>query len=142
MSKSKMAEKHIVETTFRVRYAETDQSGIVYNANYLIWFELGRGEWFWQQGRDYHRDVESRGFSWPVIEAALRFLAPAYYGDRVTVRAWIQELQSRALTIGYEVLNAETKQILSTGWTKHVNVDKTGRVRAIPEDLRALLQSG
>ncbi len=137
-----MAEKHIVETTFRVRYAETDQSGIVYNANYLIWFELGRGEWFWQQGRDYHRDVESRGFSWPVTEASLRFLAPAHYGDRVTVRAWIQELQSRALTIGYEVLNAETKQILSTGWTKHVNVDKTGRVRAIPEDLRALLQGG
>lgn len=137
-----MAEKHIVETTFRVRYAETDQSGIVYNANYLIWFELGRGEWFWQQGRDYHRDVESRGFSWPVTEASLRFLAPAHYGDRVTVRAWIQELQSRALTIGYEVLNAETKQILSTGWTKHVNVDKTGRARVIPEDLRALLQVG
>lgn len=137
-----MTEKRIIETTFRVRYAETDQSGIVYNANYLVWFELGRGEWFWQQGRDYHRDVESRGFNWPVTEAALRFLAPAHYGDMVTVRAWIQELQSRALTIGYEVLNAKTKQILCTGWTKHVNVDKEGRVRAIQEDLRVLLQSG
>ncbi len=134
--------KKVVETTFRVRYAETDQSGIVYNANYLIWFELGRGEWFWQQGRDYHRDVEARGFSWPVTEAFARYLAPAYYGNMVTARAWIEELQSRALTIAYEVLNAETKQILCRGWTKHINVDKKGRVRAIPEDLRALLEGG
>ena len=134
-----MSEKRVVETTFRVRYAETDQSGIVYNANYLIWFELGRGEWFWQQGKDYHRDVEARGFNWPVTEASLRYLAPARYGEMVTVRAWMQEVQSRALTIAYDVLNAESKQTLCTGWTKHLNVDQQGRVRAIPEDLRAFL---
>ena len=134
-----MSEKKIIETTFRVRYAETDQSGIVYNANYLIWFELGRGEWFWQQGRDYHRDVEARGFNWPVTEASMRFLAPAHYGEMVTVRAWMKELQSRALTIEYETINAETKQLLCAGWTKHLNVDKQGRVCTIPEDLRAFI---
>lgn len=134
-----MPEKKIIETTFRVRYAETDQSGIVYNANYLIWFELGRGEWFWQQGRDYHRDVEARGLNWPVTEAHLRYLAPAHYGEMVTVRAWLGEIQSRALTIEYEALNAATKQILCTGWTKHLNVDNDGRVRALPEDLRKFL---
>ncbi len=134
-----MEPKPVVETTFRVRYAETDASGIVYNANYLIWFEIGRGEFFWQRGRDYQRDVEGRGFTWPVTEASLRYLASARYGDRVTVRAWVEELQSRSLRIGYEVLNAETNQVLCTGWTRHMNIDKQGHVRTIPPDIRAIL---
>ncbi len=137
-----MEPKQIVETTFRVRYAETDASGIVYNANYLIWFELGRGEFFWQQGRDYHRDVEQRGFSWPVTEAFLRYLAPAHYGEMVTVRCWLEELQSRSIKIGYEALNAATKRVLCTGWTKHFNIDREGRVRALPPDLRELMLGG
>jgi acyl-CoA thioester hydrolase len=134
-----MSDKKIIETTFRVRYAETDQSGIVYNANYLIWFEVARGEWFWQQERDYGKDVEGRGFVWPVTEASLRYLAPAHYGEMVTVRAWFKEVQSRELTISYEVVNAETKQVLCTGWTKHLNIDKQGRVRAMPEEIRKLI---
>ena len=56
-----MESKRVSETRFRVRYAETDASGVVYHANYLVWFEVGRGEFFWQQGRDYARDVEQRG---------------------------------------------------------------------------------
>lgn len=131
----------VTETTFRVRYAETDASGVVYHANYLVWFELGRGEWFWQQGRDYHRDVEARGLNWPVVEASARYLAPARYGDLVTVRTWLKELQSRAFTIEYEVINAETRQVLCRGWTRHLNVDNTWRVVAIPEDLRALMKA-
>jgi acyl-CoA thioester hydrolase len=128
-----------IEATFRVRYAETDASGIVYNAHYLVWFEVGRGEWFWQQGWDYHRDVETRGLNWPVTEASLRYLAPAHYGELVTVRTWMEEIQSRGLKIGYEILNAETRQVLCTGWTKHLNVDAAGRVRTIPVDLHAFL---
>ncbi len=126
----------IIETTFRVRYAETDASGVVYHANYIVWFEHGRGDFFWQQGRDYHRDVETRGLYWPVTEAGVRYLAPARYGELVTVRTWIEELQSRGLTIGYEIRNTETEQMLCTGWTKHLNVDSHGRVRTIPEDIR------
>lgn len=134
-----MGPKRVVETTFRVRYSETDASGIVYNANYLIWFEVARGEFFWQQGRDYRRDVEARGYEWPVTEAALRYLAPAHYGELVTARAWVDNFQSRSLTIAYEVRNAQTLQVLCTGWTKHLNVDKQGQVRRIPDDLRDLL---
>lgn len=134
-----MEPKQSVETTFCVRYAETDASGIVYHANYLVWFELARGEFFWQKGRDYRRDVEAHGFSWPVTEASMRCLAPAHYGELVAARAWVQELQSRSLTIAYEVLNAETRQTLCTGWTKHMNVDHAGRVRRIPDDIRAIL---
>lgn len=127
----------IIETQLRVRYAETDQSGIVYNANYLVWFEVARGEYFWQRGMDYGRDVEARGYVWPVTEAGLRYLAPAHYGDWVTVRMWVEELKSRALTLRYEVVR--DGQTLCTGFTKHLNVDRSGRVVPIPEDLRRLM---
>ncbi len=134
-------QKKVIETTVRVRYAETDASGIVYNANYLVWCELGRGEWFWQQERDYHRDVEARGFEWPVTEAWLRYVAPARYGDLVTVRTWLEEVQSRAFKIAYEVINTQAKQVLCTAWTKHFNVNvKTGRAAPLPEELRRFLE--
>jgi acyl-CoA thioester hydrolase len=129
----------VIETTFRVRYAETDASGVVYHANYLVWFEHGRGEWFWQQGRDYHRDVEARGLNWPVVEVSARYLAPARYGDRVTVRTSLKEMQSRAFMLEYEIVNAGTQQVLCTGWTKHLNVNNLGRVIPIPEDIRTLM---
>lgn len=128
-----------VETQLRVRYAETDQSGIAYNANYLIWFEVARGEFFWQRGMDYGRDVESRGYVWPVTEAGLRYLAPAYYGDLLNVRMWVEEVKSRSLTLRYEVTRGE--KILCTGFTKHMNVDRSGRVVPIPEHLRKFMTS-
>ncbi len=131
--------KNIIETQIRVRYAETDQSGIVYNANYLIWFELGRGELFWQRGMDYGRDVEGRGFVWPVTEACLRYLAPSHYGDIVTVRAWIGEVKSRSVRIEYEV--AREGQKLCTGFTKHLNVDRAGHVVPFPDELKSILQT-
>lgn len=130
----------VIETTFRVRYAETDASGVVYHANYIVWFEHGRGEWFWQQGRDYRRDVEERGLNWPVVEVSARYLAPARYGDLVTVRTWLDKVESRAFTIAYEIVNAETRQTLCAGWTKHLNVDHEWRVTKLPDDLRALMQ--
>lgn len=131
----------IIETTFRVRYAETDASGVVYHANYIVWFEHGRGDWFWQQGRDYHRDVEARGLNWPVVELGARYLAPARYGDLVTVKTWLKEIRSREFTLEYEVINAETKQTLCTGWTKHLNVNAEWRVVAIPADLREMMSA-
>jgi acyl-CoA thioester hydrolase len=129
----------IIEATFRVRYAETDASGVVYHSHYIVWFELGRGEWFWQQGRDYHRDVEDRGLNWPVAEVSARYHAPARYGDRVTVRTWLEQVQSRAFTIAYEILNTETRQVLCTGWTKHLNVNNDWRVVPLPPELKELM---
>ncbi|MBI5650540.1 MAG: acyl-CoA thioesterase [Chloroflexi bacterium] len=129
----------VIETTFRVRYAETDASGVVYHAHYIVWFELGRGEWFWQQDRDYHRDVEARGLNWPVVELSSRYLAPARYGDLVTVRTWFKESKSREFTLAYEVVNAATRQKLCEGWTKHLNVDAQWHVVKIPDELRELM---
>lgn len=128
-----------IEATFRVRYAETDASGVVYHANYIVWFEYGRGEWFWQQGRDYHRDVEMRGFNWPVVELSSRYVSPARYGDVLLVRTRMKEIKSREFTLEYEILNADTQQLLCTGWTKHFNLDTNWRPVKIPDDIHEMM---
>ena len=125
------------ETQIRVRYAETDKSGIVYNAHYLTWFEVARGEFFWQRGMDYGRDIEARGYHWPLVDAHLRYHAPAFYGDLLTVRAWIGEIKSRAVTIQYEILRDGKK--LCSGYTTHMNIDDTGKPVAFPDDIKKLL---
>jgi acyl-CoA thioester hydrolase len=129
-----------VETKIRVRYAETDMSGIAYNAHYLVWFEAARGEFFWQAGMDYARDIEARGYHWPVVEANLRYHAPAFYGDLLTARAWISEVKSRALTIQYEISRDTSR--LCTGFTRHMNIDNQGRPVPFPEDIRRLILPG
>lgn len=123
-----------VETTLRVRYAETDAMGVVYHANYLVWFEVGRGEFFRAVGEDYG-EWEQRGYFLPVVEAFARYQAPARYGDLVTVHTWIQEVRSRGLTLAYRVERAEDKQHLVTGWTRHVCMDAEGRARRLPAEM-------
>jgi acyl-CoA thioester hydrolase len=134
-----MSKDYVVETTLRVRYAETDAMGIVYHTNYIVWFEVGRGEYMRQQGGDYAR-WEAEGYYLPVIEVQARYLAPARYGDLVTVRAWVEQVRSRQVTFGYEVVMAETGQLLATGWTKHICVDREGTIRTIPQEVRQMLE--
>jgi len=129
-----LSQPRIVETTFRVRYAETDAMGIVYHANYLVWFEVGRGEYFRAMGQDYG-EWEQHGYLLPVSEAYACYHAPARYAELVTVRTWLDKLRSRSVTLGYEVRSAATQQCLVTGWTKHICVDREGRVRRLPENM-------
>jgi len=135
-----MSKGHTVETTLRVRYAETDAMGIVYHTNYIVWFEVGRGEYMRQQGGDYAH-LEGQGYYLPVVEVQARYLAPARYGDLVTVRTRVEEVRSRQVTFAYEVVMAETGQLLATGWTKHICVDRGGRIRTIPRGVRERLES-
>jgi acyl-CoA thioester hydrolase len=125
--------RRIVESTFRVRYAETDAMGVVYHANYLVWFEVGRGDYFRAFGQDY-ADWERRGYWLPVSEASARFHAPARYGDLITVRTWIEEIRSRSLTLGYEVLKTESQGRLVTGSTRHVCMNRQGTVCRLPAE--------
>jgi acyl-CoA thioester hydrolase len=127
----------VVETSLRVRYAETDAMGVVYHANYLIWFEAGRGDYFRAFGQDYGA-WEKDGYFLPVVELHARYLAPARYGDTVTVRTWIKGARSRSVTLGYEAALAETGQLLATGWTQHLCTDAEGNTRRLPEELRQL----
>ena len=108
------------ETQFRVRYAETDQMGVVYHANYLVWMEVGRVELFRAAGLRY-RDFETdTGLHMAVAEAQVRYLAPARYDDLVVVRTALSAAHSRIVTIGYEIRQAEGGQPLAKGYTKHV----------------------
>ena len=129
-----MGDKDVIETTLRVRYAETDAMGIVYHTNYIVWFEVGRGEFMRQRGGDY-RQFEEQGLYLPVTEVVARFLSPARYDDLVVVKTSVAEVRSRSVTMYYEVLMQETGQLLVTGHTEHFCTDREGRVRRFPRDL-------
>jgi acyl-CoA thioester hydrolase len=133
-----MTERRIVETTFHVRYAETDQMGVVHHAAYIVWFEEGRSAWMRALGSDY-AEFEADGLYLAASEVHARYLAPALYGRQVTVRTWGAELRSRTIKICYEVVDAESGQTLVTGYTRHICVNHEGTVVRIPEKWRKLL---
>ena len=121
------------ETMLRVRYSETDKMGIVYYANYLIWFEIGRTEFCRARGFSY-RDMEENEDAFLVVaETYCRYKAPAYYDDELLIRTHITELRRRSLRFGYEIARVSNGQIISEGETGHVVTDSTGRVRSFPE---------
>jgi acyl-CoA thioester hydrolase len=113
-----------------VRYAETDQMGVVHHANYLVWFELARTGLCALSGYDYP-SVERAGYLLLVTGVELRYQRGARYGDRVQVEVWLEELESRGLRFSYEV--RRNGERLATGRTSHLWVEAaTGRVRRIP----------
>jgi acyl-CoA thioester hydrolase len=120
-----------VETTFHVRYAETDAMGQVHHSVYPVWFEEARSELMRQLGSHY-AEVEAAGYYLTVTEMWTRFHAPARYGHAVTVRGWVEETRSRGFTFRYEVCHADNGHRLVTGQTKHICVDGEGRSRVIP----------
>jgi acyl-CoA thioester hydrolase len=126
-----MTDTRVVETPLRVRYAETDTMGVVYHANYLVWFEVGRGEYFRAFGQDYGH-WEKEGYYLPVSEAYARYHAPAHYGELVTVRTWVDRVRSRSVTMAYEVVNAASGLRLASGWTRHICMDEGGHARRLP----------
>ncbi|MBL7182861.1 MAG: acyl-CoA thioesterase [Anaerolineae bacterium] len=135
-----MSKEPVVEVTLRVRYAETDAMGIVHHTNYIVWFEAGRGEYMRQRG-DGYAHLETQGYYLPVIEVQARYLAPARYADLVTVKTRVEEARSRQVTFAYEVVMAETDQLLATGRTKHFCVDEEGAIKTIPQAMRELLRT-
>ncbi len=121
------------ETLLRVRYAETDKMGIVYYANYLVWFEIGRTEFCRARGFSY-RDMEEMDDAFLVVaEGYCRYKAPAYYDDELVIRTHITELRKRSLRFGYEIVRVLDGQIIAEGETGHVVTAGSGRVRSFPE---------
>ncbi|MBX5496289.1 MAG: acyl-CoA thioesterase [Bryobacteraceae bacterium] len=121
------------ETRFRVRYAETDQMGIVYHANYLIWMELGRVEYCRARGLRY-RDIEEQdGIRMAVVEAKCRFVSPARYDDEIIVRTEIEKAHQRLVRFGYRILHAEENRLLAEGTTTHLFLDRNMRPARLPE---------
>jgi acyl-CoA thioester hydrolase len=124
------------DTTIRVRYAETDQMGVVYHSNYYIWFEVGRVELLRQLGFSY-KDMEQKDDCYiVVVETHCRHLRPARYDDVLRIRTRIAEAGTRTVHFGYEVLSDATGDCIATGETKHVVCDKSGRPKQIPQRYR------
>src|SRR6266550_4265621 len=120
------------EAQLRVRYSETDKMGIVYYANYLVWFEIGRTEYCRARGFSY-RDMEASDGFLVVAESYCRYKAPAYYDDELLIRTHITELRRRSLRFGYEIVRVSDGQVIAEGETGHVVTDGDGRVRSFPE---------
>jgi acyl-CoA thioester hydrolase len=108
------------ETKLRVRYAETDQMGVVYYSNYLVWMEVGRVEYCRAAGFNY-RDMEQEdGVLLAVVEAHCRYLHPARYDDEVIVSTRVRKAGPRGVQFGYEMRRAADGRLLATGETKHL----------------------
>ena len=124
----------------RVNYSETDQMAFAYHANYLIWFDMARTEYLRRMGFTY-RDMEVQGTFLAVTEARVRYRQPARYDDLLRIRCWAREVASRRVIFGYAVERAATGELLATGETALVALDRAHGLSRIPESVRALLQA-
>ena len=141
MSRRRVAGADCVEIELRVRYAETDSMGVVYHANYLVWFEMGRSEYCRAQGFNY-RDLEASGYYIVVAEACCTYRKPARYDEVVQVRTFLHALQRRSICFRYLVLRKGSTETLVEGQTKHLCVDSAGRVKVIPDPFFFYLGQG
>ena len=119
----------------RVRYAETDQMGVAYYANYFVWFEVGRTDLLRTLGWSY-REMEQAGVSLPVIEAECEYLRPARYDDELEIRTEGRLLSPVRMEFTYEVRLAAASAVAATGRTAHASVDSNGRPCRLPERVR------
>lgn len=131
------AEPLFHDVEFRVRYAETDQMGVVYHTNYLIWCEVGRTDFIRARGMSY-ADMERSGVGLAVSEVTARFHAAARYDDAVRVRTTLAEVRSRGITFDYLITDVATGRRLVTARTALVSIDPEGRPTALPPAVRAL----
>jgi acyl-CoA thioester hydrolase len=121
------------EIRLRVRYAETDQMGVVYYANHYIWMEVARVQLCKDRGFDY-RDMEQQdGIFMAVAESGCRYRAPAHFDDEIVVKTWIEDANPRMVTIHYEMRFAEGGRPLATGHTRHVFVNRQMHKARLPE---------
>ena len=130
---------YVCGSRFRVRYAETDQMGMVYYANYLVWMEVGRSDFCRECGFSY-RDLEREEQAYlTVAEASCRYLAPARYDDEVFVETELSRVSSRLIKFSYRIKNGDT--LLAEGQTVHIVIGADGKPRSLPERYRELLKS-
>jgi acyl-CoA thioester hydrolase len=111
-------------TQVTVRYAETDKMGIVYHANYLPWFEIGRTQLLREQGLAY-RKLEADGFLLPVLEISAKYIRPAQYDDTLTIVTTLTEKPTLRIRLQYQVFNGDV--LLATGESLHAFIDREGR---------------
>jgi acyl-CoA thioester hydrolase len=132
-------------TSLRVRYAETDQMGVVYYANYFVWFEIGRVEFLRQLGFDYKRMETVDDCVLPVVDARCRYKAPARYDDVLLLETRLIAMRSAVLKFAYRLVRSESAeapaQSLAEGETTHVIVDRHFQKKALPQQYLTVLRA-
>ncbi len=127
------------ETEVRVRYAETDQMGIVHHASYLVWFEVGRSDLCRDKGFSYKEMEDQDNALMVVAETYCRYKSPTYYEDVLTIRTKVGEMRSRSLRFYYEVHRATDGVLVAEGETLHIVTDKDRKVISLPAYYRERL---
>ncbi len=130
----------VKRTEFRVRYAETDQMGVVYHANYLVWCEIGRTDFIRELGTPY-AELERRNVSLAVVEASLRFHAAARYDDMIRVTTTLRDARSRMISFDYLIENAATGERLVSASTTLACLTREGRPTTLPAELQQTLKN-
>ena len=132
--------KETIDCEIRVRYAETDQMGVAYYSNYLIWFEVGRSELCRRKGFSYAK-LESLGYKLVVTDVHCRYRNSARYDEVVTIRTWLKGLNKRMVTFGYQILrkDQDKEEMIAEGETRHLCLDSNGTPKSLPEEFFVLL---
>ncbi len=120
-------------STIRVRYAETDQMGVAYHANYFVWFEVGRTDWLRTFGVTY-RDLEAEGFLLPVIEAHCEYKTSARYDDELRITSTARLVSAVRVAFDYEITGPSAT--IATGHTVHATLDRQGRPVRVPARIK------
>ena len=128
----------VSEIEHRVGYAETDKMGVVHHSNHLVWFEAARTEHMRRTGVTY-RELEEQGVLLAVVDARVRYRAPARYDDLVRVSCWIRDVGSRRVTFGYQVVHADSRALLATGETSLIALNRQHVPSRLPEHVLELL---
>ena len=126
------------QTQYRVIYADTDNMGVAYHANYLKWFEIGRTEMFRSLGQPY-KAIEGKGLSMPVAEVYCKYLASAEYDDVITIETSVDTAFRAGMKFEYRIFRAEDGKDLVKGFTKHAFVNAKGRIVRPPDFIKEIL---
>ena len=127
------------ETRIRVRYAETDQMGVVYYANYFVWMEIGRVELVRARGLNYKELEYAEGLYLSVVDASCRYVFPARYDQEIAIETHVSTVNSRMVEFCYQIRNADSRQLLARGSTKHIWLNRDMRPSRLPAQYRELL---
>jgi acyl-CoA thioester hydrolase len=125
-------------TELRVRYAETDQMGVVYHAHYLVWCDVARTQYLRERGASY-RELEAGGLRLAVVDAQLRYRSPARFDDDIRVQCWVRDVATRKVVFGYLIECAADRRRLATAQTGLIALDSSYALSAIPAAVRAAL---
>lgn len=127
-------------TTYRVIYGDTDTMGVVYHANYLRWFEMGRTELFRYLGLPYC-EIEARGLKLPVSEVTCKYISPAYYDDILVINATLDTQFRAGMQFDYVITSEDGGMVHTTGYTRHAFINNQGKVVRPPVFIRELIDN-